>query len=84
VVGRSAREGPLGGDDGDPGAPTTYLEDVDGDPLGGDAGGPGVPTTYLEDVDGGAPGRRCRRSRSFHHQSKKRRRWALWEAMSKI
>jgi hypothetical protein len=26
--------GPLEGDDGDSGAPTTYLKDVDGEPLG--------------------------------------------------
>jgi hypothetical protein len=50
--------GPLGGDAEDPGAPITYVEDVDGGPpLGGDAGDLGMPTTYVEDIDGGPPGR---------------------------
>jgi hypothetical protein len=59
----------LGGDVGDPGAPTTYSEDVDDGPLGGGGGDPGPPTTYPEDVNGGAPGRRCQRFRSAHHLS---------------
>jgi hypothetical protein len=59
--------GHLGGDAGDPRAPTTFLKDVDGVPLGGDAGDPGPPTTYVKDVDGGPPGRRCRRPGSAHH-----------------
>jgi hypothetical protein len=49
--------GPLRGDVGDLGAPTTYLEDVNGRPLGGDAGDLRTPTTYHEDVDGGPLGR---------------------------
>jgi hypothetical protein len=49
--------GPLGGEAGDPGAPTTYLKGIDGAPLGGDAGDPGAPITYPEDVDGGLPWR---------------------------
>jgi hypothetical protein len=52
---KTSMTGPLGGDTEGPGAPTTYIEDVDGGPLGGDAGGPGAPTTYVEDVDDGAP-----------------------------
>jgi hypothetical protein len=52
---KTSMTGPLGGDTEGPGAPTTYIEDVDGGPLGGDAGGPGAPTTYVEDVDVGAP-----------------------------
>jgi hypothetical protein len=48
---KSSMGGPQGGDVGDPGAPTTFHEDVDGGPLGGDDGDPGAPTTFLEDVD---------------------------------
>jgi hypothetical protein len=43
---------PLGGNAGDLGAPSTYLEDVDGGPLGGVDGGAGAPTTFFKDVDG--------------------------------
>jgi hypothetical protein len=49
--------GSLGGEAGDPGAPTTYPEDVDAGPVEGDDGGPGVLTTDLEDVDGWPRGR---------------------------
>jgi hypothetical protein len=49
--------GPLRGEARDPGAPTTYPDDVDGGPLTGDDGDPGVLTTYPEDVDGGPRGR---------------------------
>jgi hypothetical protein len=48
--------GPLGGDAREPGALTTYIEDVDGGPLEGDARDPGAPTTHVEDVDGGPLG----------------------------
>jgi hypothetical protein len=44
---------PLGGDDGDPGAPTTQRENVDGGTLGGDAGDPRAPTTQCENVNSG-------------------------------
>jgi hypothetical protein len=46
---------PLGGTDGNPGASTTYVGDVDGGPLGGVVGDPGAPTTYVGDVDGRPP-----------------------------
>jgi hypothetical protein len=49
--------GSLGGDAGDLGAPTSYLEDIMAGPLGGDGGDPRACTTNLEDVDGGLPGR---------------------------
>jgi hypothetical protein len=49
---------PLGGDDGDPGAPTTIVEDVDGEPPRRRCRELGVPTIYVKDVDGGPPGRR--------------------------
>jgi hypothetical protein len=49
--------GPLEGDAGDPGVPTTYPEDVDGSPpLRGDVGDPRASTTYPKDVDGEPPG----------------------------
>jgi hypothetical protein len=54
---KTSMVGPLGGDDKDLGAPTTYLEDVDGGPQGGDDKDPRAPTTYLEDIDGGPPRR---------------------------
>jgi hypothetical protein len=46
---------PLGGIDGDPEVPTTYVRDVDGGPLGGAVRDTGSPTTYVKDVDGGPP-----------------------------
>jgi hypothetical protein len=46
---------PLGGADGDSGAPTTYVRDVDGGTLGGTDGDPGASTTYVGGVDGGPP-----------------------------
>jgi hypothetical protein len=49
---------PLGGDDGDPGAPTTIVEDVDGEPPRRRCRELGVPFIYVKDVDGGPPGRR--------------------------
>jgi hypothetical protein len=50
--------GPLGGADGDPGAPTTYVRDVNGGPPLGDADGDlGAPTTYVGDVHGGPLGK---------------------------
>jgi hypothetical protein len=64
--------GPLGGNDRDPGASTTYLEDVNGGPKGGDDRGMGVLTIYLEDLDGGPPRRQCRRHGSAQHQSWRR------------
>jgi hypothetical protein len=127
-------KGRLGGDDEDPGAPTNYLEDVDGEPtgrryrrsgsahhqrkkcrrralwdpgaptinakkhrrsarweampeiwecpsstrktsmvgpLGGGDGDPGTPTINAKNIDSGPPRRRCRRSKSAHHQRKK-------------
>jgi hypothetical protein len=39
-------------------------------PLGDGAGGPGAPTNNTKNVDGGPPRKRCRRSRSVHHQRK--------------
>jgi hypothetical protein len=48
---------PQGGVEGNLGAPTTYLEHIDGAPLGGGDGGTGAPTTYLEDINGGSPWR---------------------------
>jgi hypothetical protein len=75
--------GSLGGADGDPGAPTTYIEDVDGGPLGDTDGDPKPPTTYVGDVDGGPPGRRGRRPRSAHHICQRCRWWAPWEALAK-
>jgi hypothetical protein len=42
--------GPLGSAIGDPGAPTTYVRDVDGGPLGGTVGDTGAPTTYVRDI----------------------------------
>jgi hypothetical protein len=48
--------GSLRGADGDPGAPTTYIEDVDGGPLGDTDGDPKPLTTYVGDVDGGPLG----------------------------
>jgi hypothetical protein len=44
--------GPLGGADEDPGTPTAYVRDVDGQTLGGAIEDPGASTTYVEDVDG--------------------------------
>jgi hypothetical protein len=44
--------GPLGGGAESPGAPTTYVRDVDSGSLGGGVGSPGAPTTYVGDVDG--------------------------------
>jgi hypothetical protein len=38
----------------------------------------------VKNVDGGPPGRQCQRSGSTHHQRKKCRRWAHWEAMPEI
>jgi hypothetical protein len=64
---------PLGGGVGDLGAHTINARNVDGGPLGGDAGDPRVPTINAINFDGGPPGRRCRRSRSAHHQREKRR-----------
>jgi hypothetical protein len=49
---KTSMVGPLGGDVGGPGVPTTYAEGINGGALRGDAGGPGEPTTYAEDVDG--------------------------------
>jgi hypothetical protein len=49
--------GPLGGAEGDPGAPTTYVKDVDAGPLGGADGDLRAPTTYVGDIDGGLPRR---------------------------
>jgi hypothetical protein len=49
---------PLGGADGDPRAPTTYVGDVDGGTLGGADGDSGASTTYVRDVDGGPLGLR--------------------------
>jgi hypothetical protein len=49
--------GPLGGAEGDPGAPTTYVKDVDVGPLGGADGDLRAPTTYVGDIDGGLPRR---------------------------
>jgi hypothetical protein len=46
---------PLGGDTGDLGAPTTFVEDVNGGAPGGDARDLGASTTYVEDVDVGPP-----------------------------
>jgi hypothetical protein len=37
--------GPVGGTDRDPGAPTTYVGDVNGGPPRGADGDPGAPTT---------------------------------------
>jgi hypothetical protein len=48
--------GPLGGADGDPGAPPPISETSMADPLGGTDGAPRAPTSYLEDVDVGPPG----------------------------
>jgi hypothetical protein len=62
-------ECPLTGDTREAGAPTTYLEDVDGGPLGGDNGGTGELTICLQDLDGGPTRRRCQRPRSAHHLS---------------
>jgi hypothetical protein len=45
--------GPLGGDDGGPRKPTTYVRDIDGGPLGSAVGSPGAPTSYVRDIDGG-------------------------------
>jgi hypothetical protein len=45
----------LGCDARDPGAPTTYVKDIDGRPLRGNVGDPRAPITYVEDVDGGPP-----------------------------
>jgi hypothetical protein len=59
--------GPLGGADRDPGALTTYVEDVDAGPVGGAIGDLGAPTTYVGDVDGRPPRRRCQRPRNTHH-----------------
>jgi hypothetical protein len=39
--------------------------------LGGDDGDPGAPTINTKNVDGGSPRKRCRRSKSAHHQHKK-------------
>jgi hypothetical protein len=61
--------GPLGGDAGGLGAPTTYLEDVNGLPLGGVDRVPRAPTTYPKNIDGKPPGRCCWRFRSTHHLS---------------
>jgi hypothetical protein len=66
------------------GAPTINVKNVNGEPLGGDAEGPGAPTINTKNVDGGLPGRRCRRSRSAHHQRKKHRRQAPWEAVQEV
>jgi hypothetical protein len=50
---------PVGGAVGDPGAPTTYVGDINGySPLGGTIGDPGMPIIYVGNVDGGLPGRR--------------------------
>jgi hypothetical protein len=57
---------PLGGDVGDPGVPTTYIEDVTGGPLGGNARDLRAPTTYVEDFDGDPPWRQCQRPRGAH------------------
>jgi hypothetical protein len=56
---KTSMAAPLGGTDEDPGAPTTYVEDIDGNPLGGTNEDPGGPTTYVEDVNGRPPGRSC-------------------------
>jgi hypothetical protein len=66
---KTSMTGPLGGDAEDPGAPTTYLEDVDGGPLGSDAGSLDAPITFLEGIDSGPHGRRCRMPGSTHHLS---------------
>jgi hypothetical protein len=76
--------GPLGGNARDPGAPTTYVEDVDGGPLGGVAEYSRVPTTYVKDDDGRTPGRRCQIFRSAHHLCQRRRWRGPWEAMPEI
>jgi hypothetical protein len=60
------------------------VQDVDGGTLGGDVGDPGAPTTNAKNIDSGPPRRRCWRSRSVHHQRKKHRWWAPWEAMPGI
>jgi hypothetical protein len=52
---KTSMVGPLGGDAGGPGEPTTYAEDVDGGPLGGEAENPGAPTTYCKDIVWRAP-----------------------------
>jgi hypothetical protein len=52
---KTPMEGPLGGGAGGLGAPTTYLEDIDGGTLGGDPKDLGAPTSYVKDVDGGVP-----------------------------
>jgi hypothetical protein len=75
---------PLGGDVEDPGAPTTYLEDVDGRPLGDVAADLGAPTTYLEDVTGGPTGRHCQRSRSTRDLYCRRRWRPPWAVMTEI
>jgi hypothetical protein len=76
--------GPLGDGAGVSGAPTINVKNVNGEPLGGDAEGPGAPTINTKNVDGGLPGRRCRRSRSAHHQHKKYRRQTPWEAVQEV
>jgi hypothetical protein len=50
-------------------------------PLKSDARDLGAPTINAKYVDGGARGRQCQRSRSAHHQQKKRQRRAPWEAV---
>jgi hypothetical protein len=54
-------------------------------PLGGDAGGSGALTINGKNIIDGRPaGVRCQRSGSTHHQCKKRRRRAPWEAVPEV
>jgi hypothetical protein len=52
--------------------------------LGGGAGDLGASTINAKNINDRPPSRCCRRSGSAHHQHKKHRRWALWEAMTEI
>jgi hypothetical protein len=66
---RNIDGGPLGGADGDPGAPTINAKNIDGGPLVGADEDPRAPTINVQNVDGGLPGR-CQscRCKSVHHQ----------------
>jgi hypothetical protein len=53
---RNVDDGPLGGADGDPRAPTINVTNVDGMPPEGANGDPRSPTINVTNVDDGPPG----------------------------
>jgi hypothetical protein len=60
--------GPLAGADGDLGASTINVKDIDGGPLGSATRDLGLSTINANNFDGGPPGRWCQRSGSAHYQ----------------